>query len=484
MPLNEFVMIIPEILIASMSALILIVDLFLPKRATGVTYALTQFSLVAAGIFSIRLFGSGPQTAFFDSFILDDIGILLKLCIYVFAFFVFMYSKSYNQARNMREGEYFSLCLFSILGMMVLISARSFLTLYLGLELFALPIYALVAFVKEQRSGGEAAMKYFVTGAMASAMLLYGISLLYGITGSFDFVLISQALAEHSAAPAIAVSFGLMFVIVGLAFKWGAVPFHMWLPDVYEGAPSSVTLFIGTLPKLAAFGMAIRILVDSFPALHPHWEPLLMVLAILSLGLGNIVAIAQSNIKRMLAYSTIGHVGFVLLGLLAGPRSGFAAALNYVLIYVLMALGAFGIIVVLSHRGFEAEKIADFKGLAVREPWIACAMMLILLSLTGIPPLAGFYAKFLVLDALMNAGHVWLAVLGLLFSVIGAYYYLRVIKMMYFDAPLEGWSHTYPAVSPAHVVLIACNGAAILLLGIFPSYLWNVCVRTFSFPAL
>jgi NADH-quinone oxidoreductase subunit N len=383
----------------------------------------------------------------------------------------------YGSPNTGDSGEYYVLCLFSILGMMILVSSSSFLSLYLGLELFALPIYALVAFVKKQKEGAEAAMKYFVVGAMASAMLLYGVSLLYGMTGTFEIAKMAEQLSTQPTIPPLAISFGLMFVIVGLAFKWGAVPFHMWLPDVYQGAPSSVTLFIGTLPKLAAFGMAMRILVDAFPALHLHWEPLLLVLSFFSLALGNIVAIAQTNIKRMLAYSTIGHVGFLFLGLLAGPTSGYSAALLYTIIYALMALGGFGIIVVLSHKGFEAENIADFKGLAVREPLIAFMMMLVLLSLTGIPPLAGFYAKFLVLDALVNAGYVSLAAIALMFSVIGAYYYLRVIKMMYFDDPIEGWSHIFNRVSFKDRALISLNGALLLLLGIFPAYLWNICVN-------
>lgn len=476
MPLNEFLIISPEIWLACMSALILIIDLFLPKANKGISYVLSQVTLIGAMVLTVKLLGFGPQTAFYNTFVLDDVGNILKLCIYGFGFFVFMYSKSYNQERDANTGEYFVLCLFSILGMMILVSAKSFLSLYLGLELFALPIYALVTFIKEQPLGAEAAMKYFVVGAMASALLLYGVSLLYGMTGSFETEAMARLLATQPTIPPLAVSFGLMFVIVGLAFKWGAVPFHMWLPDVYQGAPSSVTLFIGTLPKLAAFGMAMRILVDAFPSLHIHWEPLLVVLATLSLALGNIVAIAQTNIKRLLAYSTIAHVGFVFLGLLAGPTSGFSATFVYVIIYALMALGAFGVVVVLSDKGFEAENISDFKGLAVREPLIAFMMMLILLSLTGIPPLAGFYAKFLVLDALVNAGYVELAVIALIFSVIGAYYYLKIIKTMYFEAPCEGWTHLFTKVSVRDRTLVSINGLLLLLLGIFPAYLWNVCV--------
>jgi len=489
---HEFYLVVPEIWMASMASLILIVDLYLTEKTRWVTYCLSQITLIAAFYFTGSLMGQGPTTAFYETFILDDVGNILKLFIFIFGFFVFMYSRKYLEEHNANRGEYFVLCLFSILGMMVLVSARSFLTLYLGLELFALPIYALVAWVKGSSLdfglsspksrldplSSEAAMKYFVMGAMASCMLLYGVSLLYGVTGSFGIAEISGFLRQETEIP-LAVLFGLMFILVGLAFKFGAVPFHMWIPDVYQGSPTAVTLFISTLPKLAGFGMAIRILLDTFHDLSPHWQELMIIMAILSMAVGNIAAIAQSNLKRMLAYSTIAHMGFLFLGLLAGPESGYAAALVYVIIYALMALGAFGIIIALSYRGFEFENIEDFKGLAKREPWIALMMMFILLSLTGIPPFAGFYAKFLVLNALIHAGYVWLAAVAVLFSVIGAYYYLRVIKVMFFDEPKTALPLQYQKVSKSAVALVAINGFAVLLLGIFPAFIFDLAVSAF-----
>ncbi len=487
---HEFYLVVPEIWIAAMASLILIVDLYLTEKTRWITYFLSQITLIGAFYFTWVLWGQGPKTAFYETFILDNIGTLLKMVIFVFGFFVFMYSRKYLEEHNSNRGEYFVLCLFSILGMMVLVSARSFLTLYLGLELFALPLYALVAFVRVEtlsrglsqvlshETGAEAAMKYFIMGAMASGMLLYGVSLLYGVTGSFGIAEISSFLTQETEVP-LAVLFGLMFILVGLAFKFGAVPFHMWIPDVYQGAPTAVTLFISTLPKLAGFGMAIRILLDTFHALSPHWQELMIIMAILSMAVGNIAAIAQSNLKRMLAYSTIAHMGFLFLGLLAGPESGYAAALVYVIIYALMALGAFGIIIALSYRGFEFENIEDFKGLAKREPWIALMMMFILLSLTGIPPFAGFYAKFLVLNALIHAGYVWLAAVAVLFSVIGAYYYLRVIKVMFFDEPKETLPLQYQKVSKSGVALVAVNGFSVLLLGIFPAFIFDLAVSAF-----
>lgn len=474
MELKELLVIIPEIWVAGMASFILILDLFLSENKRWITYLLCQITLLGGFIFSTALLGTPSQTAFYDTFVLDSLGLTLKAFIFSIAIFVLIYARKYIQDQESNRGEYYVLSLFSILGMMVLISSRSFLTLYLGLELFALPLYALVAFVKHYKTGSEASMKYFVMGAMASGMLLYGISLLYGSTGSFGFTEIREFLATQSTSPTLPILFGLMFIIVGLAFKLGAVPFHMWIPDVYEGSPTSVTLFLGTLPKIAGFGMAIRILLDTFPVLSPHWETLFMGMAVLSLAIGNIAAIMQSNLKRMLAYSTIGHIGFLFLGLLAGPESGYAAAFVYVIIYALMALGAFGVIIALSYQGFESEHIDDFKGLSIREPWIALMMMLILLSLTGIPPLAGFYAKFIVLDALINAGHVWLAAVAVFFSVIGAYYYLRVIKVMYFDPPEESWMSIHPKVSSSGNVLVAVNGLTLLFLGIFPGYIFNL----------
>lgn len=478
---EEWPKLLPEIWVVSMASLILIVDQFIPRWSKWISYFLSQFTLIVACILSIQLLGTKITTAFYNMFILDDIGTVLKLAIYIIGVFVLMYSQKYIIDHKAFRGEYFVLCLFSIFGMMVLVSSASFLTLYLGIELLALPLYALITMIKEDKVSPEASMKYFVMGALASGMLLYGISLLYGVTGSFEMQEISNQLSmQPKHAPQMALLFALVFVLVGLAFKFAAVPFHMWLPDVYQGAAMPVTLFIATLPKIAAFGFAIRLFVNTFPAFDPHWQQLMMVMAILSLILGNVAAIAQSNLKRMLAYSTIAHIGFVFLGLLAGPEAGFASAMNYVLIYALMALGTFGIMSALSYQGFEAENIEDFKGLASKAPWTAFLMMLLMFSLAGVPPLAGFYAKFLILNALVQAGYIWLAVLTVLLTVIGAFYYLRVVKVMFFDKPQE--SIHLPEISNSGIAVMSINGLTLLVLGIFPSPLLNLCLIVTTIP--
>jgi NADH-quinone oxidoreductase subunit N len=365
--------------------------------------------------------------------------------------------------------------LFSILGCFILVSSLNFLTLYLGLELVTLPLMALIPIVRKSTMASEAAMKYFVMSAMASGMFLFGVSLLYGVTKSFDVIAINAAIRTHGIAPEMSLLFGMMFILVGVGFKLGAVPFHMWIPDVYQGSPTSVTLYISTIPKLAGFGLAIRVLIQVFPALHSYWQQIIMIMAVLSLIIGNFAAISQQNFKRLLGYSTISHIGFVLLGLLAGPEAGFASALFYILTYAIMSLAAFGIIIALSHKGFEAENIDDFKGLASQEPWLAFLMMIVMLSFTGIPPLVGFYAKFWVLDALIKAGFVKLAILAVLITVISAYYYLRVVKLMYFDKTERHDLQVQFTGSEWTVLSINC--LTILLLGIFPAGLFNICAN-------
>lgn len=460
MQLSELTQVLPEMWLLGMTLFILLVDLFLSRWSKEITYILTQTALVGVLVFTAQLMGEAPKTLFNQMFIVDNLANVLKFSIALIGFFVFLYSKQFVFSNPRYKSEYFVLCLFSIFGMMVLISARSFLSLYLGIELFALPLYALIPIVKKDSIAPEAAMKYFVMGALASGLLLYGISLLYGVTGSFQLQQVASALAQQMQHPPLALLFGLVFVLVGLAFKFGAVPFHLWLPDVYQGAPLSVTLFIGTLPKLAGFGFAMRLLMDTFMPLAVYWQPIFAITSVLSLTIGNVVAIAQTNLKRMLAYSTIAHMGFLFLGFLAGPESGFTAALNYVTIYAIMALGAFGIMTVLSNSGFEAENIVDFQGLGVRKPWLAFLMMMMLFSLAGIPPFAGFYAKLLILNALVNAGYVWLAVFAVLLTVVGAYYYLRVIRVMFFDAP-EG-NNPFQPISALPYAALSLNGLAIL----------------------
>jgi NADH-quinone oxidoreductase subunit N len=480
MRLLDLSYIYPEIWFVFMISFILIMNLYTAARSKWITYALCQITLVGALLFIGKPIGKKAIMLFYNTFIMDDVGNLLKFLICLIGFFVFFYARKYIFERQPYRSEYFILCLFSIFGMMVLVSAQSFLGLYLGIELLVLPLYALITIVKEDFVAPEAAMKYFVMGALASGMLLYGVSLLYGVTGSFEMQSIAKMLAFQSTKPHPALLFGLVFILVGLAFKFGAVPFHLWLPDVYEGSPMAVVLFIGTLPKLAAFGLSIRLLVDTFAAFNEHWQPLIMIMAILSLGLGNIVAIVQKNLKRMLAFSAIAHVGFLLLGLLAGPTVGFAPALNYMLIYVLMSLGVFAIMTALSYQAFEAENIQDFRGLSAHNPWMAFLMMMLLLSLAGIPPFAGFYAKLFVLDALMSAGYVKLAVYAVLLTVVGAFYYLRIIRVMFFESLVE--PNHYRAISRPDVVVLSLSGLAILALGIFPVPLLNLCTTVLLTP--
>lgn len=481
---KEVVLILPEISVAALASIILILDVFLAKYSRFLTYILCQLTLLIGLMFSIQLIGQPPQEIFHHQFILDPIANTLKIIIFVYAIFNFIYARKYRFDHHLWGGEYFILCLFSILGMMVLISSKSFLTLYLGIELLTLPLFALIAMAKHDKSAPEAAMKYFVMGAIASGMLLYGISLLYGATGSFEIATIAKNLSYMPSHVSITLLCGMVFIIAGLAFKLGAVPFHMWIPDIYQGSPTSVTLFIATLPKIAGFGMAIRILLDAFPLLAVEWQPLLVLISILSLALGNIVAIAQTNLKRMLAYSTIGHMGFVFLGLLAGPVAGYSAAFAYIIIYTLMALGAFGLIIALSYQGFEAENISDYKGLGSTQPLVATLFLLILFSLAGIPPTIGFYAKFIVLDALINAGYTWLAVVAVIFSVIGAYYYLRVIRVMFFEAPNDSSTLIPQKVSKTGLAFLSLNGLFVLGFGIFPAQIINLSVAVLGQPQL
>jgi NADH-quinone oxidoreductase subunit N len=355
------------------------------------------------------------------------------------------------------------------------VSAHSLLTIYLGLELLSLSLYAMVAFNRDSYPCSEAAMKYFVLGALASGMLLYGMSILYGMTGTLDIELIANTLAQQESN--VALVFAVTFIVVGLAFKLGAVPFHMWVPDVYHGAPTPVTLYIGSAPKIAAFAMVMRLLVDSLGSLQADWQGMLVILAVLSLAIGNVVAIAQTNLKRMLAYSTISHVGFLLLGILSGTQQGYAASMFYIITYALMSAGAFGMIILLSRAGFEADEITDFKGLNQRNPWFALMMLILMFSMAGVPPTVGFYAKLSVLQAVIGIDMVWLAAVAVFFSVIGAFYYIRLVKVMYFDEAED--SQPLAPYFDLRFVLSA-NGLAVLILGLFPGSLMLMCQSVFA----
>ncbi len=468
----DFWLALPEMFVLGMACFILVLDLFLPEERRGISYFLAQITVIGAFVSSLWVAPAGVQTTFDGMFVSDPLGTFLKLAIYVLTAGVFLYSRGYLRDRALYKGEYYVLGLFGMLGMMVIVSASSLLTIYLGLELFSLSLYAMVAFDRDSLRASEAAMKYFVLSALASGTLLYGLSLLYGLTGSLEMSQVAQFAGGH-AGEHYAFVFALAFVLVGVAFKFGASPFHMWIPDVYHGAPTSVTLYLGAAPKVAAFAMAMRLLVDTLGPLQASWGPMLVVLAVLSLAVGNVVAIAQTNIKRMLAYSTISHMGFLLLGLLAGTRTGYSAALFYAVVYALMSLAAFGVVILLSRAGFEAERLGDFKGLNERSPWFAFMMLVAMFSMAGVPPTAGFYAKLAVLAAVIDVHQTWLAVVAVFFSLIGAFYYLRVVKLMYFDAPAD------PEPLTARLdlrVALSANGLLLLGLGIYPGLLMGWCL--------
>ncbi len=478
-PMPDFMPALPEMFLLGMTCVILLLDLFLTERSRVVTYLLAQSTLLGALLLTIMLYDNSRTLTFSDTFVLDPMGSVLKGAIYIATFFVFLYSKGYLRARNMFKGEFYILGLFGVLGMNVLVSAHSLITVYLGLELLSLSMYAMVALQRDSVVASEAAMKYFVLGAMASAMLLYGMSMLYGMTGSLDLTHINQVTAAVGSGQQVVLAFALVFIIVGVAFKLGAVPFHMWLPDVYHGAPTAVTLYLSTAPKLAAFAMMMRLLVDGLGGLHAEWQGILVLLAVASLALGNLVAIAQSNIKRMLAYSAISHIGFLLLGVLSGTAAGYAASMFYAITYVVMTLGGFGMVVLMSRAGFEADRIEDFKGLNERSPWFAFMMLILMFSMTGVPPLLGFWAKLAVIEALLGAGGLtWLAVVAVIFSVVGAFYYLRVVKTMYFDKADAGAAAIESTLELR--VMLSANGLAVLALGIYPGTLMALCATALS----
>jgi NADH-quinone oxidoreductase subunit N len=402
--------------------------------------------------------------------------IVLKMAVYGAVFTTFFYSRRYLLERDMYRGEFYILGLSAMLGMMVMISANSFLSIYLGLELLSLSLYAMVAMQRDSVAASEAAMKYFILGAMASAMLLYGMSMIYGATATLDLSEMNRILStgEHDSLVLI---FGLVFMLVGVAFKLGAVPFHMWVPDVYHGAPTAVTQFISTAPKLAAFAMLMRILVDGLPSLQPQWHDIITILAVLSIIIGNVVAIAQTNIKRMLAYSGISHIGFLLMGVLAASAAGYTASMFYAIVYVLMGLGGFGMVILLSRAGFEAEELNDFKGLNKRSPWYALMVMFLMFSMAGVPPFLGFWAKLAVIQAVVSVELYTIAVIAVVFSVVGAFYYLRVIKLVYFDQPDE----VSPLTPDMDLRLVfSANALLVLFLGLYPNALMEICRSAFA----
>ena len=477
--------VLPEVIVLAGTSALLIGDRFVKSARRTASYVGAQLILllaVLASLFVMRGTGASQLIIFNGLFVADAMANVLKLFAYVAVGAALVYSRQYLLDRGLFRGEFLALLLFALLGVMIMISANSFLTLYLGLELLSLCLYSMVALNRDSPTSIEAAMKYFVLGALASGLLLYGMSMIYGATGSLTISEIAQRLGPlaESTTDRTFLVFGLVFIVAGIAFKLGVVPFHMWIPDVYHGAPTAVTLVIGSVPKLAAFAMAIRLLVNGLLDLALDWQQMLAVLAVLSMALGNIAAIAQSNLKRMLAYSTIAHMGFMLLGLLSGVVGGntlnapdaYAASMFYVVVYVLMSLGAFGMLLYMSHAGFDCERLDDMKGLNRRNPWYAFLMLVLMFSLAGIPPTAGFYAKLAVISAAVDAGQIGLAVTAVLLSLIGAFYYLRIVKLMYFDDP----ELATPVKGPVEMrVLLSANGLALLVLGILPQPLMQIC---------
>lgn len=469
-----------EIFLLTMACVILLVDVFQKSGERTLSFVLSQLSL--AGCAVITWYTSTGEVAYtFSNMFVDDLmADLLKVILYLTVMVVLFYSRAYVRAREpMDKGEFYVLALFATLGMMVMISANHFLTIYLGLELLSLSLYAMVAMNRDSVVSTEAAMKYFILGALASGMLLYGMSMIYGATGSLEITGVSEALYSQNTNGTLLV-FGLVFLVAGLAFKLGVVPFHMWIPDVYHGAPTAVTMFIGSAPKLAAFAIVMRLLVNGLIMLSADWQSMLIVLSVLSMAIGNLAAIAQTNIKRMLAYSAISHMGFMLLGIVTGVVGGdarfalnaYSSAMFYVVAYVLMTAGSFGVVLLMSRAGFEADELSDYKGLNQRSPWFAFMMLVIMFSMAGVPFFVGFFAKFSVLQAVVAAGYYWLAIAAVVFSLIGAFYYLRVVKIMYFDKAEE----TSPITASGELRwLLSANGIAIALLGLFPQYLMSLC---------
>ena len=480
----NFVLVLPEIILLVAALAILIIDAFSTDPKRTLTYTLSNVTLAVVFVVSLWQWVDGVSgSAFYGMVLVDSFSHFVKLLSYLAVFATMVYAREYIQTRDMlRGGEFYVLGLLALLGQMVMISSGNMLAIYLGLELMSLAIYALVAMRRDHEQSTEAAMKYFVLGSLASGFLLYGMSMVYGATGSLDLVTIGSQV--QSGDMAMALVFGLVFIVAGLAFKLGVVPFHMWVPDVYTGAPTAVTLMLAAAPKLAAFAIVLRLLVTGLGELTISWQPMLIILAVLSLAIGNLTALMQTNLKRMLAYSSISHMGFVLLGLASGSTEGnifvngnaYGSALFYMVSYVLTTLASFGVIMVMARDGFECERLEDFKGLNKLNPTLAGVLLLVMFSLAGIPPLIGFYAKLMVLQAVIQSGMVWLAVVAVMFSLIGAFYYLRVVKLVYFDDPAP--DRVVDRVPTVPASLLAVNVGLILLLGLVPAGLMNISVST------
>lgn len=466
----DLLALLPEMVVLGMAMFILLLDLFILPQNRFMIYGLSQLTLIAAAFLTFKTHTPAVGFAFSHMFIDDTLSDVIKMMMYLGTSLILVYTRKYLQDRNLYRGEFYAMVLFGLLGMMIMVSGHNLLTIYMGLELLSLCLYSLVAFDRDNPRASESAMKYFVLGALASGMLLYGMSMLYGMTGSLDVSDIANSISQQPKSPVLIM--GLVFLVAGIAFKFGAVPFQMWVPDVYQGSPTPMTLLIGSVPKLAAYAMTVRLLVQGLHPLAMDWQDMLMLMAVLSIIIGNFSAIVQTNLKRMLAYSTISHVGFILFGMMSANANGFASSFFYISAYVLMSIAGFGIILLLSRQGFEAEEINDLKGLNQRHPWFAFLMLIIMFSMAGIPPTIGFYAKFTVLQAAWQAGFTWQVVFAVLMATIGAFYYLNIVRKMYFDAPED---HT-PLSAPIDMrFILSVHTLALLGLGLFPEILLGVC---------
>jgi len=467
--MNQFIqsdvsLILPEVFVLSMAMIVLMTDLFIKPSSRWIIFILSQLTLLGGAYLTSQHFNHETQFAFSNMFVRDGLADLLKMMSYMGTSLIFFYSRSYMKDRNLYRGEYFSLVLFALLGMMIMISSHNMLLVYMGLELLSLCLYSLTALDRDNQKATESAIKYFVLGALASGLLLYGMSMIYGATSSLDLSVIAASLLNHPMDHAILV-LGLVFVVAGLAFKLGAVPFQMWVPDVYEGSPSSIAMLISSVPKLAAFAITLRLLGDGLQSMMVDWKQMMLIMAILSIGIGNITAIAQTNIKRMYAYSTISHIGFILFGLMSGSLNGYASSLFYVVSYMFMTLVSFAVLMMMSSKNFDCQTLEDFKGLNKRNPWYAFLMLITMLSMAGIPPTIGFYAKFMVLQAAFDAGFAGFVVYAVLMALVGMFYYMRIVKLMYFDEPKLKNNIEVPIDMQW---ILSTNALALLAIGLVP----------------
>jgi len=467
--MNQFIqsdvsLILPEVFVLSMAMIVLMTDLFIKPSSRWIIFILSQLTLLGGAYLTSQHFNHETQFAFSNMFVRDGLADLLKMMSYMGTSLIFFYSRSYMKDRNLYRGEYFSLVLFALLGMMIMISSHNMLLVYMGLELLSLCLYSLTALDRDNQKATESAIKYFVLGALASGLLLYGMSMIYGATSSLDLSVIAASLLNHPMDHAILV-LGLVFVVAGLAFKLGAVPFQMWVPDVYEGSPSSIAMLISSVPKLAAFAITLRLLGDGLQSMMVDWKQMMLIMAILSIGIGNITAIAQTNIKRMYAYSTISHIGFILFGLMSGSLNGYASSLFYVVSYMFMTLVSFAVLMMMSSKNFDCQTLEDFKGLNKRNPWYAFLMLITMLSMAGIPPTIGFYAKFMVLQAAFDAGFAGFVVYAVLMALVGMFYYMRIVKLMYFDEPKLKNNIEVPIDMQW---ILSTNALALLVIGLAP----------------